>query len=63
MKTATVRDLRNRFARVSGTSYTHRGLRPSTTHYYRVVAANTGGESIPTAQVSATTSASAQAQC
>jgi trimeric autotransporter adhesin len=32
---------------VTGTSYSHTGLQPSTTYYYTVVSANFGGESSP----------------
>src|SRR5262249_55089450 len=44
-------------SRISGTSYTHKGLTPGSTHYYRVAAATQGGESAATAQVGATTPA------
>jgi len=40
---------------VSGTSYSHTGLAPSTTHYYVVTAQNANGESAGSNQASATT--------
>lgn len=40
---------------VSGSSYTHAGLSPSSTLYYRVTAANSAGESTPSNQATATT--------
>ncbi len=41
---------------VTATSYSATGLSASTTYYFRVTAANSGGESAPTSQASATTS-------
>jgi len=41
---------------VTATSYSATGLSASTTYYFRVTAANAGGESAPTSQASATTS-------
>jgi hypothetical protein len=41
---------------VGTTAYSATGLNASTTYYYRVTAANAGGESVPTSQASATTS-------
>jgi endoglucanase len=43
---------------VTGVSYTHGGLSPSTTYFYRVTAVNAGGESAPTNQANASTAGS-----
>jgi hypothetical protein len=42
---------------VTATSYSHTGLAPSTVHYYKVTAQNSGGESGSSNQASATTQA------